>query len=184
MTRRKTLLAASTFAALALTALIGAPAAMSADRPTRIAFVDTGNTGRSVTSEALAAAVIAKAHLNAQVISRAVDLNPYNIHPEENFIILLRERGIDTSGHIAAQFGEQDAKYSDVILTMTDKHKDYIVSHFPQAQAKVFTLAEYATGTHEEVLDAFGKPMDFYKTVLAQLDQLVGAAVTKAATKP
>jgi hypothetical protein len=34
------------------------------------------------------------------------------------------------------------------------------------------------------VLDAYGKPLDFYKTVLAQLDQLVEAAVEKAVRKP
>jgi protein-tyrosine phosphatase len=157
---------------------------MAADRPTRIAFVDTGNTGRSVTAEALAVAVIAKGHINAQVISRAVDLNPYNTRPEENFVTLLRERGIDVAPHFAAQFGPQEAKYSDVILVMTDAHKAWVTAHFPEAKDKVFTLAEYATGTNQEVLDAFGKPMAFYQTVLAQLDTFVTAAVTKATTKP
>jgi protein-tyrosine-phosphatase len=44
---------------------------MSAPHPTRITFVDTGNTGRSVAAEALAAVTIDKGHLDAQVISRA-----------------------------------------------------------------------------------------------------------------
>jgi protein-tyrosine phosphatase len=157
---------------------------MPADRPTRIAFVDSGNTGRSVTAEALAAAVIGKEHANAQVISRAVDLNPYNIHPEENFVILLHGRGIDSSQHVAAQFGTQDAKFSDVILTMTGAHKAWIIAHFPEARDKVFTLGEYSSGEQQDVQDAFGKPMDFYETVLAQLDQFVGAAVAKAVAKP
>ena len=50
----------------------------SASEPTRIAFVDTGNTGRSVTAEALANAIIHDKSLPIQVISRAFDLNPYN----------------------------------------------------------------------------------------------------------
>ncbi len=157
---------------------------MAADPPTRIAFVDTGNTGRSVAAEALAEVVIAKEHLNAQVISRAVDLNPYNIHPEANFVTLLHGRGIDIVGHVAAAFGPQDAKFSDLVLTMTDAHKAWVADHFPGTAGRVFTLGEYATGTPRDVLDAFGKPMDFYQTVLAQLDGLVGAAVAKATTKP
>jgi protein-tyrosine phosphatase len=169
---------------LLFAALIGISASMAADRPTRIAFVDTGNTGRSVTAEALAAADIAKGQLDAQVISRAVDLNPYNIHPEANFVTLLEQRGIAIGGHVAAQFGPQDAKFSDLILTMTDAHKSWITDRFPETRAKVFTLGEYATGTQTDVLDAFGKPMAFYRTVLAQLDDLVGAAVMKATTKP
>jgi protein-tyrosine phosphatase len=158
--------------------------AHATDRPVRIAVVDTGNTGRSVTAEALASSIIAKRKLNAVVISRAVDLNPYNIHPEENFVALLRSRDIDIAGHLSAQFGAQEAKYSDIILTMTEAHKVWIVSHFPEAKDKVFTLGEYVTGAPSEVQDAYGKPLDFYKAVLAQLDQLVEAAVEKAVRKP
>ncbi len=164
--------------------LLASIASQATDRPRRIAFIDTGNTGRSVTAEALAAEVIARDHINAQVISRAVDLNPYNTRPEANFVTLLRQRGIDISAHEAAQFGPQDAKFSDVILVMTEAHKAWVASHFPEAAAKTFTLGEYATGTPSDVLDAFGKPMDFYQAVLAQLDGLVGAAVTKAVQKP
>jgi protein-tyrosine phosphatase len=169
---------------LLLTSLIASAGSLAADRPVRIAMVDTGNTGRSVTAEALATSIIAKQKLNAVVISRAVDLNPYNIHPEENFVTLLRARDIDIAAHLPAQFGAQEAKYSDVILTMTEAHKAWIVSHFPEAKDKVFTLGEYVTGGPSEVLDAYGKPLDFYKTVLVQLDQLVEAAVEKAVRKP
>ena len=170
--------------ALLLMSLMAPAAPHAADRAVRIAVVDTGNTGRSVTAEALATSIIAKEKLNAVVISRAVDLNPYNIHPEANFVTLLQARDIDVAAHLSAQFGPQDAKYSDIILTMTEAHKAWIVSHFPEAKDKVFTLGEYATGTTTEVLDAYGKPLDFYKAVLAQLDQLVDAAVEKAVRKP
>jgi len=176
MTTRRIILTAAPI----LAALTGIRTAMAATHPVRIAFVDTGNTGRSVAAEALAGVVIAKNHLNAQVISRAVNWNPYNIHPEDNFVTLFRQRGIDLSHHIAAQFGAQEAKFSDVILTMTAAHKTWVVGQFPDTKDKVFTLADYATGQSGEVLDAFGQPMDFYKKVLTQLDSLVGAAVMKA----
>jgi protein-tyrosine phosphatase len=177
MTTRRIILTAAPI----LAALTGIRTAMAAAHPVRIAFVDTGNTGRSVAAETLAAAVIGKNHLNAQVISRAVNWNPYNTHPEDNFVTLFRQRGIDVSRHVAAQFGAQEAKFSDVILTMTEAHKTWVIGQFPDAKEKVFTLAEYATGKPGEILDAFGQPMDFYKKVLAQLDSLVGPAVMKAA---
>jgi len=157
--------------------------AWAADNTVKIAFVDTGNTGRSVTSAALATAVINEKKLDAKVISRAINLDPYDIHPEANFVTLLKPRGLDTSAHIATQFGVQDAKFSTVILTMTEKHKNWVIANFPETKDKVFTLSEYATGQQGEVLDAWGQPMDFYKKVLAQLDGLVGAAVTKATAK-
>lgn len=177
MWRRRVVMAA----ALLLCAL---PAAMAAERPVRIAFVDTGNTGRSVTAEALARAVIARDGLNAQVISRAVNLNPYNLRPEENFVTLLAGRGIDIRDSRAVQFGPQEAAFSDLILTMTEAHKAWVAEHFPAAKDKVRTLSEYVAGSQADVLDAYGKPMEFYRTVLAQLDQLVGAAVAKATRAP
>jgi protein-tyrosine phosphatase len=169
---------------LILGTFTGMPAAISAPHPARIAFVDTGNTGRSVVAEALATAIIHKSHLDAQVISRAVNLNPFNIHPEASFVDLLRGRGINVTTHTAAQFGPQEAAFSDVILTMTEAHKAWIVSHFPEARDKVFTLSEYVTGKQQDVPDPFGKSMDIYKSVMGQLDQMVDAAVEKAAARP
>jgi protein-tyrosine phosphatase len=167
--------------AIFLTTLIGGLTQVQAERPARIAFVDTGNTGRSITAEALARALIAKEGLAAQVISRAVTANPYNTKPETNFASLLLLRDIDITHHEAVQFNANDAKFSDVILTMTEAHKAWVIEHFPEVRDHVFTLAEYAGHAHEDVLDAFGKPLDFYQTVLAQLDPLVAEAVRKAA---
>ena len=61
--------------------LLALPPARAAD-PMKLAFVDTGNTGRSVTAEALANVRIAKDHLPVAVISRALDQDPYEATPE------------------------------------------------------------------------------------------------------
>jgi protein-tyrosine phosphatase len=156
--------------------------AMSADRPTRIAFVDTGNTGRSVSSEALALDAIHTQNLNIQVISRAVDLNPYNIVPEANAAMILQRRGIDVSSHRAAPLTAADVKYSDLILTATARHKDLIIAAFPDAAAKTHTMAEYATGMSADIDDAFGKDMAFYEHVLGQIASYLPAVLAKAVT--
>ena len=155
-------------------------AAMDAANPVRIAFVCTGNTGRSVVAEVLAREIIGKHQLNARARSYAVNLDPNNARPEAHFVTLLRRRGIDLSPHIATQFGARDAASSDLILTMTHTHKAWAIAHFPGARDRIFGIAEYATGQPEDVPDAFGRPMDFCKTILRQLDRLVGAAVLKA----
>src|SRR5579871_3415985 len=103
-------------AALFVLAVLALPA-RAAD-PVKLAFVDTGNTGRSVTAEALAKVEIAKAHLSIAVISRAVDQDPYETAPEPNVVTLLSARGIDVSAHRAAQLTANDVRHSDVILTM------------------------------------------------------------------
>ncbi len=155
-----------------------------ADEPKKVAFVDTGNTGRSVMAEALADQYIAQHHLHVAVISRAVNEDPYDVKPEENGVILMKRRGIDTSAHRSAQLDANDVEHSDVILTMTEKHKEKVLAKYPQEAGKVFTLSEYATGQPAEIPDAWGKPMDFYENVVATLDKLVPPAIDKLAATP
>ena len=160
--------------------LLTAPMARAAE-PVKLAFVDTGNTGRSVTAEALANQRIAKDHLPVAVISRALDQDPYAAKPEANAAALLKERGIDVSAHRATQITSNDVRHSDVILTMTAAHKDKLIALFPDAKDKTFTIADYAIGKPDDVADAFGKPMDFYRGMVKQVDSYLGPILTKAA---
>jgi protein-tyrosine phosphatase len=170
----KPIIAATIFFCMALSC------AAAAD-PVKLAFIDTGNTGRSVTAEALAKVRIAEGHLPVAVISRALDQDPYESAPEANAATILSERGIDVSAHRSAQLTENDVRHSDLILTMTAAHREKLIARFPDAKAKTFTLAEYATGKPADVADAFGKPMDFYRAMVKQVETYLGPALTKAA---
>ena len=152
----------------------------AAGQPVRVAFVDTGNTGRSVAAEALARNLIATTGAPVSVISRAVNLNPYNTAPVPNFVTLLQQRGVTVGDHTAVQLTQRDVSFSDLILTMTGAHKEWVLTNFPDSAGKVFTLAEYATGTDQDIADALGQPIEFYQSVLDQLQPLVDAAITKA----
>jgi protein-tyrosine phosphatase len=155
-----------------------------AERPSKIAFVDTGNTGRSLTAEAIANQIIEEKHLNALVISRAVDVDPFEVRPEAFAAELLKQRGLDVSHHRAQQLTAQDVKHADVIVTMTAKHRDAVIALYPEARDKVFTIAEYATGKPGEVADAYGKPMAVYETMVKQVGDFVPLVLEKAPHKP
>jgi protein-tyrosine phosphatase len=155
-----------------------------AERPSKIAFVDTGNTGRSLTAEAIAEQIIKEKHLNALVISRAVDVDPFEVRPEPFAAELLKQRGLDVSHHRAQQLTAQDVKHADVIVTMTARHRDAVIALYPDAKDKVFTIAEYATGKPGEVADAYGKPMPVYETMVKQVGDFVPLVLEKAPHKP
>lgn len=165
-------------AAVALAATLGS--GLLAQEPVKIAFVDTGNTGRSLTAESLARVLVTERRWPVAVISRGVDVDPFDVRPEANAAILLKQRGIDVSGHTAAQMTSNDARHADVILTLTARHKATVLERFPEAKDKTFTLAEYATGQPADVPDAWGKPMDVYVAMMKQVEAYVGPALEKA----
>ena len=152
----------------------------SAAEPVKILFVDTGNTGRSLMAETIARALAEKRHMPLAVISRGLDVDPFDEMPEPNALALMKARGLDVAGHRARRLKAADAAHADLILTMTPAHADKVVALYPEARAKVFTLARYAAGLDEPIPDAWGKPMTVYRQVVAQLERLVPLALAKA----
>ncbi|MBN9046979.1 MAG: hypothetical protein J0H18_15125 [Rhizobiales bacterium] len=175
----------SKFIMLAAAAAISLAASVvvhvQAKEPVKVAFVCTGNTGRSVTAEALAKRDIAEKKLPITVISRGVDVDPFDTLPEANAVAVLSAKGIDVSAHRSVQLDENDVRHADLILTATAKHKAKVIEQFPDAKDKTFTLAEYATGKSEDVLDAWGKPMEAYEAMEKQVEGYLPAALAKAA---
>lgn len=85
---------------------------------------------------------------------------------------VMRDRGLDLSGHRSHQLTPQDIERADVILTMTRGHKQSILAFFPEAKDKVFTLPEYA-GVNSDVADPYGGDIRIYKSCADQIAQLV-----------
>lgn len=165
---------------LGLTAGFASPA--SAAEPVKIAFVDTGNTGRSLMAETLARALIRRRALPMAVISRGLDVDPFDEAPEANARILMAERGFDVAAHRARRLDAADASHADLLLTMTAAHAEKVLALFPGAAGKTHTLAAFATGEDVAIPDAWGKPMADYRAVLAQLDRYLPLALARAAT--
>ncbi|MDO8799704.1 hypothetical protein [Phenylobacterium sp.] len=151
-----------------------------AAEPLKIAFVDTGNTGRSLMAQTLARALAARRALPIAVISRGLDVDPFDEAPEANAQTLMAARGFDLAAHRARPPTAADIAHADLILTMTATHVEKVVALYPDASAKTHTLAAYASGQDTPIPDAWGKPMAAYTAVLAQLDLYLPLALAKA----
>lgn len=173
----------------ALAMMLGAIAtprlAHAATEPVKIVFVDTGNTGRSLMADVLSRDIVKRRGLHVAVISRGLDVDPFDEAPEVNAAILMADRGFDVATHRARALAAADIKHADLIMTMTAKHADTVIAAYPQVAARTFTLAQYGSGAAADIPDAWGKPMADYRAVLAQLDLYLPLALSRAvASKP
>ena len=156
------------------------PAQTDAAGGKTVIFLDTGNTGRSVMSEAVAKQFLAeKGWTGITALGRGVNVNPENIAPEKYAVELLKERGIDVSTHTATQLTAEEAASASVILPVSFKNLGQVITFQPVTRDKSFLLSDYAVGKQEDIEDAWGKELPAYQEALAQIDEYVPAALAK-----
>lgn len=107
-----------------------------------VLLVCTGNTCRSPMAESILKDMAARAGLSMEVRSAgvgAVDGYP----PSPNAAKVLAKRKLPEAGPSRSLNGESVA-WADLILAMTESHKQAIVQRHPEAVGKTYTLKEFA----------------------------------------
>jgi protein-tyrosine-phosphatase len=129
-----------------------------------ILFVCTGNLCRSPMAAGLLRRRLADKGLDTryQAMSAgvwAVDGNPAS----QNAVMVMAERGIDISDHIAHTINADDVAGADLILVMSREHQQVISSTWPQYKWKVYRLSEMA-GKRQDIVDPYTGPLQEYRT--------------------
>jgi protein-tyrosine-phosphatase len=104
-------------------------------------------------------------------------------------IKVMAEQGINISRHIATQVQEDLVKKAELILVMSNRHKDYIKTKFTFTQDKIYLLKEFAqigefkniqkTDENYEVIDPLGRPIEFYRIIARELKKYLEKILEK-----
>lgn len=162
----------------------------------RIVFVCTGNTCRSPMAMAIFnnIAGLEPPEFKYEAISAGLAVSRDDL-PSTNAVFVMNDLlGIDISKHRPHILSQAEVEEAFLVLTMTRSHKHYILSMFPGAYQKVFTLKEYAydmlenteksfaksfQGFSTDISDPYGSSLWFYKLCAQEIEQAVEKLVEK-----
>jgi len=142
-----------------------------------ILLVCTGNTCRSPMAQALLREILARRGVEARVLSAGIAASAGGSASPEA-VQVMQEHGLDLSGHSTTPLTVALIDEADVILTMSERHKEAVRAMKPQAIEKTFCLTEFV-GETGDVEDPFGRDVEAYRKTA----ELLRALLEKAADR-
>jgi protein-tyrosine phosphatase len=145
--------------------------------------VCTGNTCRSPMGEAIFKKRIADrigceySELEANgvtILSAGIAAGP-GAGPAQQSVEVMNGIGVDITSHQSRPVTARLANYADLILTMTNGHRQAILSQWPTLEPRVKTVR--CDGG--DIADPIGSPVDVYKACADQIDESISQWVNK-----
>lgn len=141
----------------------------------RILFVCTGNTCRSPMAEA----ILKHKNIPELEVKSAGIFAMNGLEASKHTQMVLAENDIP-SNHLSSPLTKEAVDWATHIFTMTMSHKQSILSSFPHASEKTFTLKEFVGEKEQmDVVDPFGGTIETYRATYEELRGLIEALIKK-----
>ena len=140
--------------------------------PKKILFVCSGNLCRSFMAERVFRALSRRAGLTHVQAASAGLLDLGGAEADPKAVAILREKGMEGSGHRSRSLADAMVTVADLVLVMEEAQRDEVLRRHPGAGGKVRLLKSFAAQGDEDGLDIrdpYGMTPYHYRTCFAEI---------------
>ena len=138
----------------------------------------SGNTCRSPIAKVLAEAALSRAKMDDWLVDSAGLSAFVGQSASGDAYAVARDLGLDLSLHQSKPLSPESLAEADLVLVMTDNHKQAILAQVPHIAGKLHTLKEYV-GENSDVADPYGGGPVEYRLAAQELEQLIVQLIEK-----